>query len=252
MLFVKALYGSFLGGVIGAVIAEATTQQIGTPMPWAVLVAGVFGGVGTRLACRSDRTFSTGLIAAVVTILAISGVSYVMSSSASKTAKRSMEAIPVRTDLDERIVEEVEADSEAMTEDSSGDDVVQNEDGSAEESASSDTSETVDALEAESPRGDEVSREGGVSGGEGVPGEDADRLVDDDRPAEMEASTDAWGTKVQDRLTAEDASSPMRSNSVLLFYLLSGLVAFVLGSGNGSNETANNEAFSEASDQTNE
>ncbi|EMI42523.1 membrane protein [Rhodopirellula sp. SWK7] len=234
MLFVKALYGSFLGGVIGAVIAEATTQQIGTPMPWAVLVAGVFGGVGTRLACRSDRTFSTGLIAAVVTILAISGVSYVMSNSASKTAKRSMEAIPVRTDLDERIVEEVDADSKAMTEDSSGNDVVQNEDGSAEESASSDTRETVDASEAE------VSRE------------DTDGLVDDNRPAEMEASTDAWGTKVEDRLTAEDASSPMRSNSVLLFYLLSGLVAFVLGSGNGSNEKAIKEAVVKASDQTNE
>ncbi len=83
-----------------------------------------------------------------------------------------------------------------------------------------------------------------------ISGEDNGELVEDDRPAEMEASTDAWGTKVDDRLTAEDASSPMRSNSVLLFDLLSRVVAFVLGSGNGSNETAINEALADARDQT--
>lgn len=33
MLFVKALSGSLLGGVIGAIIAEVTAQQLGTSMP---------------------------------------------------------------------------------------------------------------------------------------------------------------------------------------------------------------------------
>ncbi|WP_404307050.1 hypothetical protein [Neorhodopirellula lusitana] len=233
MLLVKALCGSFLGGLIGAVIAEATTQQFGTQMPWAILLAGLLGGVGTRLACRRDRTFSTGLIAALATILAISGVSYVMSSSASKTAKRSMDAIPVRTDLDERIVKERKTDSDALVDDSLADKAVHNEDGRAEELASTDTNKIEEASDAE------------------MSGEGTAELADYDRPAEMEASTDAWVAKVADHLIEEDASSPMQSNSFLLFYLMSGLVAFVLGSGSGAMETAPEPATTEASDQTN-
>lgn len=142
-----------------------------------------------------------------------------------------MEAIPVRTDLDDRIAEELEAEVENRTVHFPNDETVPNEDNLEEASAPTTANETEDVSVPE-------LQDKGVA-----------ELAEDDRPAEMESSTDAWGTKLEDRLTSEDTSSPMRSNSVLLFYLLSGLVAFVLGSGTGSNETADKETLSEASHQ---
>ncbi len=100
MIFLKAFLGGIFGGAIGAQLAESIQPTFQSSVNWAVLLAGLLAGIGTRLACRADRSFMTGLTAAVATILAISGISFVTSRQATELAERSMANIPVRTNFE--------------------------------------------------------------------------------------------------------------------------------------------------------
>ena len=95
MSVVKALAGGLIGGAVGAYGAEL----ISPTSQWPVLLAGVLAGIGARVACRSERSFVTGIAAAVAALLAISGVSYVSSLQASKAAEHAMAEIPVKSNF---------------------------------------------------------------------------------------------------------------------------------------------------------
>ena len=83
MQVVKALIGGLIGGGIGAYLGKlgSASEELSSSVGWLFLLAGVLAGLGVRLVCGADRSFLTGVIAAVTAVLAIMGASYATSVS---------------------------------------------------------------------------------------------------------------------------------------------------------------------------
>ncbi len=106
MPVIKALLGGLIGGGVGAYAAVFIQPMLGTPTPWTVLLAGLCAGLGVRLACGSERNFLTGVVAAVVSILALVGVTYTTSMAALKNAAETTTPVVISRNLDEMTDEE--------------------------------------------------------------------------------------------------------------------------------------------------
>ncbi len=211
MSLLKALIGGIIGGTVGAYLAELIHPTLQSPGHWTVLIAGLLAGLGTRMACQANRSFVTGVMAAVATIVAISGVSYVSSNQAAKAAERSMATIPKKT----KYPDEPAASPELAGEDSqaAGKPAEPPAEGNDQDSRTSDTSRD----EHKQPPDDSNSSEQASS---------------DQRPAETGPTVDPWASEVP-LPVGRGATAPF-PKSVLVFQSLSALLAFLLGTGSAS------------------
>ncbi len=107
----KALLGGLIGGGLGAYAAVLIQPLLGTATPWTVLLAGLCAGLGVRLACGNQRNFLTGVVAAVVSILALVGVTYYTSMAALKNAAETTTPAIISRTVEE-VVDEEEPEEE--------------------------------------------------------------------------------------------------------------------------------------------
>ncbi len=211
MSLLKALVGGIIGGTIGAYLADLIHPTLQSPGHWTVLIAGLLAGLGTRMACHGNRDFVTGVMASVATIVAISGVSYVTSNQAAKSAERSMATIPVKTDFrDEREASPDLTGENSQTVDESADPLAERND---QDSTTSETSRDQN-----NQPGDEANS--------------SEQASTDQQPAETGPSVDPWVSEVP--VTAGRGATATFPKSLLVFQILSALLAFLLGTGSAS------------------
>ena len=224
MSVVKALAGGLIGGAVGAFGA----QLVSPTSQWPVVLAGVLAGIGVRVACRAERSFITGVTAAVAALLAISGVSYFSSLQASKTAEQSMAEIAAKPNYKGDAA--VTTAMEPSTDDA--DQVDLPNESAPEESAAPGTVDEIEVTPVDSNVPDPAAADQAAAEvAELNDPESTPNMPDDQRPAQLEPSDDLLLVGTSSARSTPQDSLPL---SMMLFHGLAALAAFVLGSGSAS------------------
>ncbi len=209
----KAIIGAFIGGGIGAFLSTLSPGLLGETN-WLILLAGLGAGLGARVVCGADRTFVTGLIAAVAAVLAMAGASLYTSMSEIN------ELADVREPLPAPVIEMADPEQEVVV--------------AAEVTETADVAETADATETAD------AADIAVTESESEPSEDAaatENLSDADDNAAANAAYEAANEAQSEFVGDLEQGETKVVNDTVMEYLLnamSALLAFALGTGRGA------------------
>ena len=117
MALIKAIVGALLGGIVASFI------QTKVDMSWSVLLVGLLAGIGARLACGANRTFLTGLIAAIAAIAAVMGSSYMKSMATIGSAGDVSQPAISQEDWEARMAEDEGEEDEATNDEGGSEEV---------------------------------------------------------------------------------------------------------------------------------
>ena len=216
MPVVKALVGGVIGGCLGAYIVNLIGPVRGAAGPWLILLAGLGAGLGTRLICGANRSFMTGVAAAIAAILGVTIISYSTAAVALQSSDEMEAPLPVAKNL-EASSDEASDEEETIEDDTGGDE------------SGSDGEQDGDEAET-SESGDESASGADTDGGQ--PASD-DEEAQQDRE-QLEPPTKAPYELPADTL-AENAANSKNTHSDttmdLIANAVSALLAFLLGAG---------------------
>ena len=132
MEIVKSMLGGVIGGAVGALVANMIQSISGYSGPWFLLITGLGTGIGVRIAAGLNRSFVTGVVGAVTTVIVLLG-----STVATSMAE-------VRANAKEVAITKIDAAVDPSIDDVSATSDVEAEDAEAEESAADSEAEPTE------------------------------------------------------------------------------------------------------------
>lgn len=222
MEIVKSMLGGLIGGAVGAYVANLIQSVSGLSSPVFLLITGLGAGIGVRVAAGMNRSFATGVVGVVTTVIILLG-----SVLASEVAE-------VR-----RAAEEVKVTQVPKSTTATDPDMVESSDvATSEGDAATESAET----------GDEDNEEQTSADAESPATEPADAEPEDDAPeptdeqAAREATAKASEATVPQAAPVAGATEGLadRLGWSLVDFLFNGgaaLLAFVLSTGSGSSKS---------------
>lgn len=119
-MVIRGVLGSLIGGAIGALVWAGVAYFIGIELGWLAVGVGFLCGVGMSVGAKDDTDTVTGVIAAIIALVAIAGGKYiVVEATASKFTSQMNQQLQL-TDADLRlylasqIVQEYESQGKAL------------------------------------------------------------------------------------------------------------------------------------------
>lgn len=219
MRIVQSLIGGLLGSAIGTGLYYALVTNLKRPMPWAVVIIGILAGLGVRVLCGKNRNLITGLMATATALVALLGYNFATISAAAAD----LSAPPVNSEAEEYPpwVDEVEISDE---------DEIDSED---DEDANADSDEDAAGDDGE---GDSDNDPAGETSDDGD-AQDEDPDDADNEAAEARAAADPEPTLDGQTLGPVLPTAPSSQTDAIAL-ALTGLLAYVIGRGNGTEQSA--------------
>jgi hypothetical protein len=246
MEIVKSMLGGLIGGAIGAVVANMIQSISGFSSPWFLLITGLGTGLGVRAAAGMNRSFVTGVIGAVTTVVVLLGSS-VATSMAEVRAKAKEVAITKIESTDEPVLDEGSETAEPAADEAATDEPAADDSAADEPAADSEPEAGEDAETSETDSGDAAEFDNATEAEEGDDwGDPADEEAARAATAAASAAT-APPAATADAEASNPAVDQLKKQtgwSVMdfLFNGVSALLAFAIASGSGSNASKSEPA----------